>query len=91
MPRAEVIQIFDRDLFAEKELLPLFESLLGIQGIKPFECVGTNEEMLLALWMTIQKNQKDSAPVLQRFRNKVLPYMKDSDFLILKKKLLSGE
>jgi hypothetical protein len=37
--------IFGKNLFADKALLPLFRELLGMEGCKPFECVGTNEEM----------------------------------------------
>lgn len=38
-----------QSLFADEALLPLFKELLGIEGCKPFECVGTNEEMIVAL------------------------------------------
>jgi hypothetical protein len=47
---AEVVNgIFNKNLFADETLLPLFRELLGVEGCKPFECVGTNEEMILAL------------------------------------------
>ncbi|GHV21589.1 hypothetical protein FACS1894176_06580 [Bacteroidia bacterium] len=52
---AEVVNgIFNKDLFADEALLPLFRELLGIEGCKPFECVGTNEEMIVALQLASQ-------------------------------------
>ncbi|MDR0651143.1 MAG: hypothetical protein LBG59_07290 [Candidatus Peribacteria bacterium] len=49
LPAETVNAIFEKNLFADEVLLPLFRELLGIEGCKPFECVGTNEEMLVAL------------------------------------------
>ena len=63
--KEEVIQIFGKDLFDARELVELFSELMGISGIKPFECVGTNEEMLLGLWLSYLKPRrkfKDYAP-----------------------------
>jgi hypothetical protein len=49
LPAEEVNEIFGRNLFADASLLPLFRELLGLEKCKPFECVGTSEEMLIAL------------------------------------------
>jgi hypothetical protein len=49
LPAEVVNEIFGKNLFADEALLPLFRELLGIEGCKPFECVGTNEEMIVAL------------------------------------------
>ncbi len=37
--------IFGRNLFDDMNLRPLLESLLGLQGHKPLDCVGTVEEL----------------------------------------------
>ena len=34
--------IFGQELYNTLSLIPLYRELLGIDGIKPFECVGTN-------------------------------------------------
>ena len=47
--KQELLDIFNKDLFVDIELHGMFESLLGIQGIKPFECVGEQQECRLAL------------------------------------------
>lgn len=42
-------QIFEHDLFTDKELLPIFHQLVGYEANKPFECVGTQAEVVSAL------------------------------------------
>lgn len=37
----ELLSIFKQNLYHRRDLLHMFISLLGIDGIKPFECVGT--------------------------------------------------
>lgn len=45
----ELLGIFQKNLFNDLSLEPLFESLLGIEGLKPFECVGEQQECRLAV------------------------------------------
>lgn len=54
LPKAEVQTIFGKNLFTDGNLLPLYRELLGLEGFKPFECVGTPEESQYALYR-IQK------------------------------------
>ena len=90
LDKEEVIQIFGKDLFDAGELVELFSELMGISGIKPFECVGTNEEMLLGLWLCYLKNPQENSKIMLLFREKVMTKMKESDFLALQKKLLAN-
>ena len=46
---AIVQNIFGGDFLANPDNLPIIEELVGISGVKPFECVGTHEESLAAL------------------------------------------
>jgi hypothetical protein len=66
--------------------------LLGISGLKPFECVGTNEEMVLAMKKSFDLWQgtynEDLPPMLQLFADRVLPQMHEWDFISLEKKLM---
>ncbi len=48
LPKATVVDIFGKDLFADPDLLPLYRELLGIKDFKPFECVGAPEETIVA-------------------------------------------
>lgn len=49
LPKEEVVQIFGKDLFADENLHSLFKDLSGQGKMKPFDCVGTFEEMQAAL------------------------------------------
>lgn len=62
----ELVDIFGKDLFEDKELLKTFIELTGNGKTKPFECVGTFEEVNFAISMTISKLEKE---------NKELPYL----------------
>lgn len=90
LPKEKVIQVFGHDLFEDESLVPLFNELLGISGIKPFECVGTNEEMLLAFRLAFKTNPDEMNVMMQLFRERILSQMKDSDFLALQEKLLAN-
>jgi len=68
MDRARLNHIFGHDLFADPAQVPGFLELLGIDGHKPFECVGEVEESLVALAMLT-----DDAPVLVALRAAVPP------------------
>lgn len=46
---AELVKIFGHNLFADKSLLPLLADLVDPTRVKPFECVGTRQELQLAL------------------------------------------
>ena len=45
LSRERLTQIFGKDLLADPTLRPLFEELNGTAPVKPFECVGTVEEV----------------------------------------------
>jgi hypothetical protein len=51
MPRARLVAIFGADLLADETQIPGYKELLGLDGHKPFECVGEVEESVVALAM----------------------------------------
>lgn len=59
-------QIFGTNLFDNENLKSLLLAITGISGQKPFECIGTYEEIKLALILSIDKYKK---------RNKDLPVL----------------
>ena len=69
----KLIKIFNNDLYENKELLNTFIDLIGYGKNKPFECVGTYEEIRYAISKTI--NKLDNLPYL-------LKYYKDNYELI---------
>ncbi|MCX7545213.1 adenine nucleotide alpha hydrolase family protein [Marinicella gelatinilytica] len=52
--REQLLAIFGHDLLADKQLSDLFLALFGLEGDKPFECVGEALEMRAALWLLKQ-------------------------------------
>jgi hypothetical protein len=70
-----MIKIFGKDLYEDEKLEILFSELLWISGMKPFECVGTNNEVTLAMYYSYEKYEWKKLPyILQIFEEKVLPY-----------------
>ena len=45
LSREKLTAIFGKDLMKDASLLPIFEELNGTAAVKPFECVGTVEEV----------------------------------------------
>ena len=78
----------DGDMYTDKSLLPLFHELVGISGHKPFECVGTNEEILWSMYRSILQS-KDSPlpPILKDIEEKAIKFMSESYWEDLEKKL----
>ena len=60
----QLMHIFGKDLFEDESLIPLLDQLCGIAEEKPFECVGTLEEVNVAIRAYIRKNQGREMPVL---------------------------
>jgi len=55
--------IFGVDLFNDIGLTGIFEELVGKSDIKPFECVGTIEDVNMALTLTIDQLEKYNHPL----------------------------
>ncbi len=55
LSKKELLGIFGQNLYARKDLLPIFKDILGLGTMKPFDCVGTFEEAQTAFSMAKQK------------------------------------
>ena len=64
MEEKDVFQIFGANLLEDRGLLSLMEELIGEKRFKPFECVGTKEESMIALYLSWKKCQRADATVL---------------------------
>ena len=49
LSREKLTAIFGKDLMADERLRPILEELNGTAAVKPFECVGTVEEVCACL------------------------------------------
>lgn len=61
--------IFSRNLYEDESLKPLLLQLAGIEKPKPFECVGTTEEIKAGLYLSIKKSRQisESIPSLLKY------------------------
>lgn len=64
MDRDRLVGIFGVDLLADPAQLAGFRELIGVDGHKPFECVGEVEESLVALRMLASSPQWRDAPLV---------------------------
>jgi hypothetical protein len=62
----ELVSIFGRDLLEDTALKPILDELTGRAGIKPFECIGTVDEVNAALRETLMKSGREKVPALLR-------------------------
>jgi UDP-N-acetyl-alpha-D-muramoyl-L-alanyl-L-glutamate epimerase len=69
LPKKEVLSIFDKNLFEDKDLIPLLEELIGVRNFKPFECVGTQEETKEALEKIIIKGEFNDSVLIKHFNS----------------------
>jgi UDP-N-acetyl-alpha-D-muramoyl-L-alanyl-L-glutamate epimerase len=63
IPLKELIEIFGENLLDKPSLLPVFNQLIGVDPVKPFECIGTVEEVNMTLSMYTDK-YKEELPCL---------------------------
>lgn len=57
MEEKALFKIFNKNLFEDKNLTEEMLKLIGKKETKPFECVGTKKESLLAFYLSFQKNK----------------------------------
>jgi len=69
LSREALKQIFNKNLLEEKALKPIFRELIGLEDVKPFECVGTVEEVRFAMKEIVQAYKRDQValPELAQF------------------------
>lgn len=60
-------EIFGQDLFDKEDLLDTFLELLGYSDTKPFECVGTYQEMRYAVSKKIDSYGNEKLPFLLKY------------------------
>lgn len=60
----QMISIFGKNLWEDESLLPLFSELTGIAEVKPFECVGTVEEVNVAVCEIMKTYEGKELPAL---------------------------
>ena len=84
LSRKRLTQIFGKDLWADPELKPIFEELNGTSAVKPFECVGTVEEVRACV-EAMEGDRTKVEEILNRFNKE--NFLPEKFAKILKSKL----
>jgi hypothetical protein len=63
LDRDRLVGIFGKDMLADKEQIPGYLELAGLDGHKPFECVGEVAESLVAVRTLLDAGEYADAPV----------------------------
>ena len=79
--KKKMIEIFGKNLFEEKLLQSLFLELMGKQANKPFECVGTAEEVNVVFYMISQNEDYKNDLMVKSFVDEVLPQIQNIEKL----------
>lgn len=82
LSKQTLLEIFGKNLYEDENLLPLYEQLLGLEGCKPFECVGTPEETAAAMLLAVKQGELEDTPVIQMFLLKKAEQIQDSGKLV---------
>ncbi|KKU14331.1 MAG: hypothetical protein UX21_C0023G0006 [Microgenomates group bacterium GW2011_GWC2_45_8] len=69
----ELHTIFGHDLLASPDLLPIFCDMVEEGRTRPFECISTREETIVAANLTLPKYSTPLPVLLEYFRDHILP------------------
>ncbi len=64
IPLNELVLIFGKNLYEEPGMIRYLKELTGIDEVKPFECVGTLDEVNAALQLFIRQHSREKWPLL---------------------------
>ena len=68
LPKEKLVSIFGKDLMSDSSLQPILEELNGTAAVKPFECVGTVEEVR-ACMDAVEGKREEVEQILNRFNH----------------------
>jgi hypothetical protein len=80
LPKESTLAIFNKNLFQDEHLLGLYQQLLGIKDVKPFECVGTPEETAAAFYMVNARSAYRESPALTLFQELMLSKRSEAEW-----------
>jgi hypothetical protein len=79
---AALADIFGVNPLADPENLAWVRQLLGEGDHKPWECVGTPDEVAAALWLASRRHTDSDLPALRWFAEEVAPGLVDPEELV---------
>jgi len=81
IPVIEMVHIFGKNLFEMPQMLTYLKQLTGIDEVKPFECVGTIDEVNAALQIFIDQRLHEKLPLLIDYYSNTTNFPKYSPVL----------
>ncbi|MBU0488261.1 MAG: hypothetical protein KKA07_18105 [Bacteroidetes bacterium] len=66
---AKLVSIFGENLFEKSSLAEILDELSGAKPVKPFECVGTNTEVNIALCMAAKQYEDNEPALIKHYKN----------------------
>jgi len=81
IPMIELVHIFGKNLFELPQMLGFLKELTGIDEVKPFECVGTIDEVNAALHLFISKHMHEKQPLLIDYYSNTINYTPNDNSL----------
>ncbi|OGK17000.1 hypothetical protein A2690_02410 [Candidatus Roizmanbacteria bacterium RIFCSPHIGHO2_01_FULL_39_12b] len=85
--KEKLVSIFKKNLYSDPSLIQLFKDILGIGAMKPFECVGTPEETIVAMNMAYKKQEYRDDVIMKMFESEIIS--KNPDIKKLEKKVFA--
>lgn len=68
LPREDINKIFGTDMARDMNMKEILDKLTGIAPEKPFECVGSRDEVNMALCLTISHMEKEGKKLPELFK-----------------------
>ena len=81
MDTAKLVEMFGEDLLNKESLKQTFIELCGYGKNKPFECVGTYNEVKFAVSRFIKKTEEDKLPILAKYYKENFELINDESIL----------
>lgn len=86
---SEIQAVFGADFFENSQSIPVLERLTGVRDHKPFECVGTTEEMKAALYLCLQKVERTGKTLPVALQHMKKSFSFDEDFEMIARSFLT--
>jgi len=78
IPVIELVHIFGQNLYEQPNLLKYLKELTGIDDVKPFECVGTIDEVNAALHLFYAQHHHQKLPLLIDYYSNTTNFSKNN-------------
>ena len=75
----KILEVFPHSLYEDERLTLLLDALILENRVKPFECVGTREELKVGLFLSLKNYSGGNLPKILEFAKK--KYLTDSKYL----------